>query len=157
MPLPSTEYSDWKTEEIKRRREEISVLLLGRKRLLNSFQTAENQSRPYDLALECAECAEPILYGQIYDIHEVIITRGDVKNASDEVKAKIHDICNCAPVHRDCHPHVSREKGLVYLVRYQGMDNIRRFLLEMAQYTLHASRYGLRQLAELEERSRAWK
>lgn len=76
---------------------------------------------------ECALCGKPILYDN-YDMHEAIITRGNVRMAHDNTKLLIFDRRNCVLVHHGkCHREAAasgREKVIRRLIEWEGLYNI---------------------------------
>ena len=74
----------------------------------------------------CAVCGESIRHS--FDLHEVIISRGDVAKCSEEVKLKIHCPENCVIVHPQCHIMAEYDHGEVACIRnliaHCGYENI---------------------------------
>lgn len=72
----------------------------------------------------CAWCGEPIIMMQP-DLHEVLITRGDVQGCSYEVQQMIMVVTNCVNVHPGaCHFMAATEEGqercIKHLLKYEG-------------------------------------
>ena len=62
------------------------------------------------------------------DMHEVILTRGDVQKMPDEVKEKIYVRENCVLVHTRCHQQAATENGqrkcIEHLLKHEGYSKI---------------------------------
>lgn len=82
----------------------------------------------------CAYCGHPI-YEKGYDMHEVLITRGDVHGQPD-LWEQIMVIYNCVNVHHgDCHLGAATEEGqrtcIIHLLYFIDFELIKRWLLLM--------------------------
>lgn len=60
---------------------------------------------------KCFACGEPLLHGSMIDIHEAIVTKGDVQGWPNNWKIIIINKYNCVAVHRQCHQHGMREQA----------------------------------------------
>ena len=71
-------------------------------------------------------------------IHEIIITRGNVRMMSDYVREIIMRPENCGFVMAECHQYVEGGVGRIFaishLIKYEGHTRIMRFIREMSQY-----------------------
>ena len=108
---------------------------LSRLRVETSVSKSGSQGNGLKSALplypECCFCSEVIIREPL-DIHEIIFTRGDVRNLPEEVKLLIHDHRNCGFVHRRCHADAETTEGyllgITYLLKYEGIENITAFM-----------------------------
>ena len=56
---------------------------------------------------KCPVCGDGL--GGIVDVHEGIVTRGDVQSWPESWKFLVFNIYNCSAVHRACHRHGERD------------------------------------------------
>lgn len=83
----------------------------------------------------CPVCGKPILAG---DMHEVILTRGDIQSLSPELQAMIYTRQNCVIVHTiNCHVLANQkqeqEKCIAYLIEKEGVESILEWLNSISQ------------------------
>lgn len=77
----------------------------------------------YDLQSgKCAFCNEPLC--GICDVHECIVTKGDVQSWPDSWKFLINNLFNCVIAHRGCHQHGNREKWWEYKCAIFGEEEM---------------------------------
>jgi len=74
---------------------------------------------------KCPVCQDGL--GGILDVHEGIVTKGDVQGWPDSWKFLINNIYNCSYIHRHCHRH--GEKEFYWHIKCQmfGEDSIKRW------------------------------
>lgn len=86
--------------------------------------------------------------GSDAQLHEAILTRGDVAGAKGNVPNMIFHRCNCVHLHPACHVpgHLSEEnfrKCVDYLVFWESREAIEEYLVFMANNTKLAGRDAL--------------
>ena len=64
------------------------------------------------------------------DLHEVLVTKGDVMKCGDVVKDMINDPRNCAFIEQKCH-RTNREQQVSALVEFEGKESVLAFLDEL--------------------------
>lgn len=72
---------------------------------------------------KCTSCNEPLEVGPI-DIHEALVTKGQVRGWPGPWKIIIINRYNCVLVHRACHEHGDRESVWVHKCELFGEDEI---------------------------------
>lgn len=74
---------------------------------------------------ECLVCKEA-LYGalNIVNVHECIVTKGDVQSWPDSWKFLINNLYNCVVVHQECHQHGNRQKWWEYKCAIFGEEEM---------------------------------
>lgn len=106
------------------RREQVKSLLLHTRRPFGI---------PHNI---CPICRKPVVSG---DLHEVILTRGNIQKLPDEIKLMAHTPENCIFVHSGgCHIKAATREGsrlcLFYLFAWEGYDAIFEWLDAMSKY-----------------------
>jgi len=83
-------------------------------------------------------------------MHEGLITKHDVEKIQ-EWAYLINNPCNCVLVHHNCHMRILGHGGIgsftkcaIQLVRYEGLENVEDFILDMGSYYPKASREAYR-------------
>jgi len=73
----------------------------------------------------CPVCGEPLY--DLTDIHEAIVTKGDVQSWPDSWKFLIFNLFNCIVVHRRCHKHGNRQHWWDYKCVIFGREEMSRW------------------------------
>jgi hypothetical protein len=86
----------------------------------------------------CAYCDEPIFDGM--DMHEVLLTRGDVQGNSNSLTVLVMNEFNCALVHTiKCHIEAATKEGqkkcIHHLIKWAGKKDILFWLTSVAIVT----------------------
>lgn len=63
-----------------------------------------------------------------FDVHEVIVTKGDVQKSPQHVKDAINDFGNCVAIHPECHPEAITKEMQTKLTEF--LFRARRELVE---------------------------
>ena len=66
-------------------------------------------------------------------MHEVFLTRGDVRGARFDVQMQIYTLCNVVLVHSECHQHAQfekelKEKCMRQILRYHDISEVLNWL-----------------------------
>lgn len=75
----------------------------------------------------CPVCNQLLEHYQIQDVHECVVTRGDVQGWPDEWNYLIFNLYNCAVVHRDCHKHGHKEFWWKYMCELWGKEDMKKW------------------------------
>lgn len=78
-----------------------------------------------------------------FDLHEIILSRGDVQGAPKELLLDIMHECNCGWAHRKCHQLAEggdgRLRGIMYLLKYEGITRVRQWCTEINEQLLQTT------------------
>lgn len=98
--------------------------------------------------LECCYCYEvsPINDdnpANMFDVHEIILSRGDIMGTPPNMILEIMDEHNCGWIHRKCHQFAEggngRLRGILYLMRYEGVTAVKEWCRKMNEQLLQTS------------------
>lgn len=126
-----------------------SQLWSKREKLRNSLLNRVERSNPARPRVECCYCWKLTpLNDRGFDLHEIVISRQIVRSLPDEAQLAIHTRANCGWVHSGlCHQRAeggdNRLLTLVYLIKHEGVDNVRDFVLGMGDYLQNTSEFML--------------
>lgn len=73
----------------------------------------------------CTVCNERLT--GIIDVHECIVTKGDVQSWPNGWKFLINNLYNCVVVHRACHHHGDRQRWWNYKCKQFGKEEMERW------------------------------
>lgn len=90
--------------------------------------------------LKCTVCGEYLAPDELMDVHEAIVTRGDVQGWPKRWRSIIFCLGNCVVVHRHCHGHSDREKTWVYKCSIYGKEEMQRWY-DNLPFKVHPRRF----------------
>ena len=75
----------------------------------------------------CPVCLQMLDYSRLMDVHECIVTKGDVQSWPDSWKFLINNVYNCIVPHRECHRHGDRERWWGYKCIMFGKEEMEKW------------------------------
>lgn len=92
---------------------------------------------PQGFLVICPLCKNPLFPYQPIDMHESILTRGDIPKSKSQMLIFVKE--NCVLLHRVCH-EVARSDAMQslciqHLILWEGLDSILSWLLEVKRAT----------------------
>ncbi len=103
----------------------------------------------------CPLCGKPILSYEAVDLHEALITRGDVARQVNQ--SLIYHRCNCVVVHHICHMQIAGHGGDIgfekcarQIVAFERRQAVHAWLMAMQQYFPQAARKALRRFEAID-------
>lgn len=116
---------------------DISSLVALRNELKSYLASQRKELGTHGMRPVCPICRRQILKNESIEMHEVFVTRGDVRGLAQDDKNKIFVKENCVLVHGKCHGSATRyEEKLrccAQIIDYEGYDEVMMWIQGMEE------------------------